>query len=517
MKRGDFMLQVNNLKITLIKEGYPLVEGLSFTLNPNDKFAIIGDEGTGKSTLLKALVDETMVPYIQLQGHYEFRGKIGYLEQDVLSRWGEANVQSFLLKSAPDDTISPEGYEKLKHLNKALSRVYFPSNSFSFDKTMAMFSGGEIIKLALVKLLIHDVDLFLLDEPSNDLDFNTILFLERFMKEETRPILFVSHDERLLENIANGIIHLVRVKKRTQTQVYVEKMDYKTYREHRLSHYAKTLQQAEKQRSDHKKKIDRWRRVYQIVEHQQNQVVRVPAHARLLKKKIKSMQSMKKRYEKEEQRFIDIPEREDAIELYFDDRSALPKGKVALDVSIETLKVHDRVLAKNLNLKLMGRDKMAIIGANGVGKTTFLKTVVALAKKRDDLSVGYMPQDYEAMFKGKTVLEFLEASQDRKREAKVRKMLGALNFEREEMERETAYLSGGQKVKLYLLKMVVNENNVLVLDEPTRNLSPLSAPELHKLLKDYQGCILCVTHDRTFIETVFDYMIELTEEGFIER
>ncbi len=510
------MLTINGVSIQLKKEGFRLLENLHVIVNANDKYAIIGHEGTGKSTLLKAIYNPDLLPYADVFGVCESRGNIGYLEQDIAQVWSGVNVQDFFVKKTPDSEVDYAMYERLKMLPQALERVGFSVNSYDDFKNIDDFSGGEIVKLGIVKLLLQDTEVFLLDEPSNDLDFETILFLEQFMQEEKRPIVFVSHDERLLENVATGVIHLQRTEKMTKTKHYIEKMPYLQYKEHRMKVYESSLQVALKQRADYKQKMARWRQVYQRVEHQQNQVVRDPSQARLLKKKVKSMQGQLKRFEKEKAAFVDIPEAEERIDIFFDAAVSLPQGKRVIDIHLPELKIKDRVLSENIDLVVVGQSKVVITGKNGSGKTTLLNALYRKLKDRDDISVGYMTQHYDSLFEGKTILQFLQADKDRKKEAWVRKMLGALGFEREEMTRDTKNLSGGQRAKLYFLKLILDKNNVLLLDEPTRNLSPLSAPEIHRMLSDFKGCIVCVTHDRVFIERVFDKMYALTKSGLKE-
>jgi len=508
------MLELRNLSIRLKKTGFELVKELSITLNRGDKVAVIGHEGTGKSTLLKALLDRDLQTHVDVFGEMRCRGTIGYLEQDLGKTWNQCRIQDYFVKDTPDGPIRYERYENLKHLSEVFERLGFSEKSYHDNKTLSQFSGGELVKLNLAKLLIQDVDVFLLDEPTNDLDFETILFLESFIQTENRPILFVSHDEKLLENTANGIVHLQRVQKRTKAKTYSEWCGYQEYRDLRLRVYRSKLMQARKQRSDYKKKMERFRQIYQKVAHEQDQTVRNPSKARLLKKKIKHMKSIEKNIEREKDRFIPIPEKEDHIDIFFSDSVSIPKGKRVIDYRRKELKRDNRVLSKDIELSIVGPEKVAIIGKNGVGKSTLMADLYEELKTRDDISVAYMPQDYEDLNEDVPVLEFLNADYDRKKEAKARKMLGALAFEREEMTVSTRSLSGGQRAKLYFLKMILDENDVLLLDEPTRNLSPLSAPEVHEMLLNFKGAIIAITHDRTFIENVIDTLYSLDETTF---
>lgn len=511
------MLEVNNLSIKRIENDQELIKDLSFTLNQGDKVAIIGHEGNGKSTLLKAIYDRSLIPYVDIKGSIVVKGKIAYLEQEIAKRWANVLVYDYFLKPTPEDEIQLEDYERLTHLDRYLNRVKFPIEALDEDKTIHQFSGGEVVKLGIVKLLLLEPDIFLLDEPTNDLDFETILFLEDFIQTEERPILFVSHDEALLENTTNGIIHLILKHKRAFAQSFFEKMGYEEYKETRALSLEKENRIARKQRKDYKEKMERFRQIYQKVEHQQNQAVRNPSLGRLLKKKMHSIKSMGKRIEREKEEFLDIPEQEEAIELFFPDHIAIPNGKMVLDLNLDVLSIEGRELSRDIKLMVKGQTKLAIIGRNGTGKSTLLQKIYVDLKDRTDLSVGYMSQKYEELNGSLTALKFLMDEMSEDQESRIRKMFGALHFTREEMVYPTTMLSGGQKAKLILLKMVLRENNVLLLDEPTRNLSPLSAPEIHELLLEFKGCVICVTHDRKFIENVFDEVYELTKEGLHKK
>ena len=506
------MLSVNQLTIDLIKSGHRLVNNLSFTLNEGDKIAIIGHEGTGKSTLIKLLSSHTDLSHAEYFGTILKQGTSGYLDQDTKALWRDTLTHDFFIRDNPQDPPNTNRYESLKRLPKVLAKMDFPMERFDDDKRIGEYSGGEVIKLALAKLLIEEHDMLFLDEPSNDLDFETVVFLEQFIKNSSTPIVYISHDERLLENTANAIIHLQRIKKRTDALSHFERLSYSEYRHQRLSEYQSKLMQAKKERSDYKKKMEKFRQIYQKVEHLQNETVRNPSAARLLKKKIRHLKSMEGRFEKEKTQFTEIPEAEESIDIRFDSVD-FPKGKVLLDLKLPKLLRNGMVLSEKVNLTLKGPVKIAIVGRNGIGKTTLLEMIHRTLKADASMRVGLMPQDYMESNDNRDVLTFFGASTDRKKEADVRKVLGALAFEREEMLKQVKNLSGGQKAKLHLLRMIMDRCNVLLLDEPTRNLSPLSLPKVREVLDVYNGAIIAITHDRIFIEEVFDSIYLLDEKG----
>ncbi len=508
------MLEIKNLSIKKKQEDRELIDNLSFVLNAGDKFAVIGLEGNGKSTLLKAIMGHEL-PYVEITGTIQtHKNRLGYLPQALDPFWRDVNVTDYLIKNHPDDVPDAEMYALLALVDRTLEYVNFNHELFDETKKINEYSGGEIVKLGLVKLLLRNPEVLLLDEPTNDLDLNTILFLEDFISSETRPILFISHDETLLENTANGIIHLVQIHKKQKAETYFEKCGYQEYKEKRNLSLMSREMIARKQRSNLKKKLEKFRQVYQKVEHQQNQAVRNPTLGRLLAKKMKSLKSTEKRFKKEKENFLDIPEYEESIDLFFDDSIEMPNNRVVVDYHKDVLEIAEMVLSRNINLLLKGPVKICIIGDNGSGKTTLLKDIMSQIKDKPNLNVGYMAQDYDDQIDlEKSALSVIIDPRDKEKQARVRKMMGALQFTREEMLYKWKKLSGGQKAKLLLLKMVYEGHNVLILDEPTRNLSPLSIPIVHQLLLSFKGAIICVSHDRSFIENVFDDIYLLNEEG----
>lgn len=508
------MLEIRNLNINKKQEDRELVKNLSFTMNKCDKYALIGLEGHGKSTILKIILGEDL-DYIDWKGSINSKNlRFGYLPQSIKDIWGEVNVLEYLLKQNPYDDLDYGNYELLSSLDRILMKVQLEPDSFHEEKILNEFSGGEVVKLGLAKLLIRNPDILLLDEPTNDLDLETILFLEGFIKNEKRPILYISHDEALLENTANGIIHLTQSHKKTKAHSYFEKSSYTEYKNKRNLMLDSQEMIARKQRSNHKRKMERYRQIYQKVEHLQNQTVRDPSTARLLAKKVKSLKSTESRYQKEKDEFIDIPEREEEIWLHFDDNVSIPKNRVVLDYHLDILEIDGKTLSKNINLLLKGPEKICIIGKNGSGKTTLLKDIYNQLQNRDNIEVGYMGQNYDEQLDcNKSALELLVDPGNIELHGKIRKMMGVLHFSREEMLYKQANLSGGQKAKLLLLKMVIDRSNVLILDEPTRNLSPLSIPVIHNMLLNFNGAIICVSHDRNFIDNVLNDIYVLDNNG----
>ena len=192
---------------------------------------------------------------------------------------------------------------------------------------------------------------------------------------------------------------------------------------------------------------------------------------------------------------------------------------MVLDISIPSLVQGEKELSRNVSLSIFGSKHVVIIGRNGAGKTTFLKKIYEDLKTREDIQVGYMSQNYDELLDlAKTPLELLtENDKSKDFQTQVRTYLGSLKFTKEEVLGKIENLSGGQKAKLLLIKLILDQSNVLILDEPTRNLSPLSNPVIRKLLKEFKGTIISVSHDRKYIDEVCNEIYELTPEGLIFR
>ena len=185
-----------------------------------------------------------------------------------------------------------------------------------------------------------------------------------------------------------------------------------------------------------------------------------------------------------------------------------------LDLNLDELKIENHLLSKDIHLKVLGNDKICIIGDNGVGKTTLMKIIINELKNKSEIKIGYMPQNYyEVMDYDITPVDYLWDGYSIKDKAKVQSYLGALKFTTEEMTHNISELSQGQKCKILLIKMILDKCDVLLLDEPSRNLSPLSNPKVREILNKYKGCIISISHDRKYIDEVVDKVYELNKDG----
>ena len=340
-----------------------------------------------------------------------------------------------------------------------------------------------------------------------------MLWLKDFLKNCKLSVLFVSHDRVLLEAVAENVIHIEQLIKKTQCKVTVFQGGYEDYLSFRELNYGRQTQIALKQREEYEKRYKRWQQIYERVKHEQNSISRQdPAGGRLLKKKMKSVISQKERFEKDKDSFFDIPDKENAIITFFPSDVTVPNGKTILDFKSDKLTVGEKLLATDIALKVVGGAKVAILGENGAGKTTLLKTIWQSLQGRKDIKCSYMPQEYsDALDFNSTPLAYLSPYGENI--PIIRQYLGNLNFMPDEMIAKIGSLSGGQQAKIIYLKMVLDKCNVLILDEPTRNFSPMSAPVV---CKNFGGAIISVSHDLKYVEDVCDKVYMLKDKKLTE-
>ena len=497
------MLEINNLSIK-VNNKY-IIKDLSLILNKKDKLAVIGEEGNGKSTLLKAILG--IADFAEVEGTINKKGnRIGYLEQSLTEEDLKKTGYEYLFTSDEDY------YNKVNSFYKQLDRLNLKDDLL--DRKLKTLSGGEKVKIRMIKLLLEEYDILLLDEPTNDLDIETLEWLENFINKLEQPIIYVSHDETLLSHTANMILHIEQIKHKTECRHTLVRIDYDTYVKIRLNKLNKQTQIAKLEKRKYQEQEDKLKQVMQKVEYQQNTISRSDPHgARLLKKKMHSLKSQEKKLDNKE--LTELPDVEESINFSFEEVE-IPKYKKIISASQKELKVQDKILSKNIELEVIGNPHICIIGQNGVGKSTLIKELYNTLKERTDIKVGYMPQNYEDILENQDkVIEFIAPSGKKEDITKARMYLGNMNFTREEMEGKITELSNGTKAKLILMKLVLDKCNVLLLDEPTRNVSPLSNPVIRKVLKEFKGTIISVSHDRKYIEEVIDKLYTLTPNGLI--
>ena len=504
-RKGNNMIKINHLTITQNKDLRDLVSDLSMTIQDGEKVAIIGEEGNGKSTLLKTLMGEIFADF-SIRGEIQSDlQSLAYIPQHLPEELKKKSLQDyFFLESSDLD------YSLLYRLAEDL---HFDSDRFSSDQEIGSLSGGEALKIQLIHELAKPFEILFLDEPSNDLDIETIDWLKGQIQKLRQTVIFISHDEDFLSQTADTIIHLRLVKHRKEAETLVEHLDYDRYSEQRRVNFARQSQQAANDQRSYDKSMEKHRQVKQRVETALRNTKDSTA-GRLLAKKMKNVLSQEKRFEKAAQSMTQKPLEEEQIQLFFSDVEPLATSKVLIRMENETLSIGERILAKGLQLTVRGQEKIGIIGSNGVGKSTLLAKLHQLLSDKREISLGFMPQDYqETLQLDQSPVEFLSQTGHKDELQKIQSHLASLNFSYPEMHHQIHCLSGGQQGKLLLLNLVLRKSNFLLLDEPTRNFSPTSQPEIRKLFANYSGGLVTVSHDRRFLKEVCTSIYSLTEHG----
>lgn len=508
------MLQIKNLNITHKKDLRVILKDFSCVFNDGDKAVLIGEEGNGKSTLLKWIYDEKLVnDYCETEGELvKTKERLAYLPQELPTEKRKMSVCEFFMEEERFLEQTP------KELGKLAKEFHMSVDFFYREQCMETLSGGEKVKAQMMRLMLTEPTVLLLDEPSNDIDVETLEWLEQLIVNWPHIVLFISHDETLIENTANMIIHIEQIKRKTVCRYTISHGSYLNYKEERNRDFKNKERQAESERRQKKIREEKLKRIYQSVDYAQETISRQnPAGGRLLKKKMHVVKAMEHRFEREDATMTEMPEQESAIFFKLgENQTAIPNGKTIIEYENPILQTPDgtRLLAQNLFLRVKGFEKICITGKNGAGKTTLLHELADELLQRTDINVQYMPQNYEELLNLEmTPVEYLDTSGDKEEQTKIRTFLGALKYTADEMSHPICQLSGGQKAKIFLLKMSMSGANVLILDEPTRNFSPLSGPVIRRMLKEFPGAILSISHDRKYMEEVCDKIYYLDEDG----
>ena len=508
------MIQIRHLTIIHRKDLRTIVDDLTFTFDRGDKAVLIGEEGNGKSTLLKWIADPRLIEaYADAEGVKTTQGELlAYLPQELPEEAKQKSAAGYF------SALPAFAEAKPAELIRLASALKLDDGIFYSEQTMGSLSGGERVKVQMAGLLLAHPDVLLLDEPSNDIDIDTLEWLEKLIRTFPGAVLFISHDETLIERTANRVILLEQLRRKTVPRVTVANMPFRQFMEQRKNAFEKQAQEAGSERREEKKAAERFRKIEQAVERSQADVSRQDPHSgRLLKKKMKAVKSLEKRYEREHAEMTDFPESEEAITIRFDRQKPIPAGKTVLDLALPELTAPDgRRLAGPVSLKVRGPEKIGIIGRNGAGKTTLLRMIAEQLLARTDITACYMPQNYEERLpEDETPVAFLSPSGSKEEMTAVRTYLGSLKYTADEMFHPIRALSGGQKAKLLLLQMSLTEADVLILDEPTRNFSPLSGPEVRGILKQFPGAVISVSHDRKFLAEVCEKIYTMTPDGLV--
>ena len=515
------ILQANKIERSFA--GEVLFDNINLQVDERDRIALVGKNGAGKSTLLKILVGEEeptsgeinkkkdiSLSYLAQDSRFESENTI-YDEMlhvfDDLRRTEKQLRQMELEmgeKSGEDFNKLMSDYDRLsENFRQAGGFTYEADirailNGFKFDESMwqmkiAELSGGQNTRLALAKMLLEKPNLLVLDEPTNHLDIETIAWLENYLVNYSGALIIVSHDRYFLDKVATITLDLTKHSLDRYVGNYSRFVELK---EQKLATEAKNYEKQQKE-------------IAALEDFVNRNLVRAST--------TKRAQSRRKQLEKMER--LDKPEAgKKSANMTF--RSEKTSGNVVLTVENAAIGYDEEVLSEPINLDLRKMNAVAIVGPNGIGKSTFIKSIVdqipfIKGEKRfgANVEVGYYDQTQSKLTPSNTVLDELWNDFKLTPEVEIRNRLGAFLFSGDDVKKSVGMLSGGEKARLLLAKLSMENNNFLILDEPTNHLDIDSKEVLENALIDFDGTLLFVSHDRYFINRVATHVLELSENG----
>ena len=483
-------------------------EHIDFTVNENERIALVGRNGSGKTTLLKVLTGECELSSGQLIKAN--KTVISYLKQNALNNCTDTVREVFddvfrdikdlekqleevqkQLESDHDEKLI-EKYSRLEEEYKYLGGYSYQSemmsvlNGFGFtmedlDRNVSSFSGGEKTKIAFASLLLSKPDLLLLDEPTNHLDLSTIEWLENYLSKYKKAMVIVSHDRTFIDHTVNVVYELEYGGIRRYAG------NYSSFVEQKKNDLIRQEAAYRRQQKD----IKRLEELIEKFRYKKNK-------AAFAQSKIKYLERMEK---------IDDPKKADTKSFKAHFVCGVRGGKNVL--SLDHFQVGYDVPLAEVTLEIHKGDRICVMGDNGTGKSTLLKTIIGQLEPLGgymmlghQIEIGYFDQNLADFKSGNTVLEELWNEYPDLDMYKVRSVLGAFLFTADEVFKEVNVLSGGEKVRLSLAKLMLKKANFLILDEPTNHLDIISKEALENALNEYDGTILFVSHDRYFIKKI---------------
>ncbi|WP_226530371.1 ABC-F family ATP-binding cassette domain-containing protein [Metabacillus niabensis] len=523
------LLQINQLSKYFGAD--PILSNIKLEVQTRDKIALVGRNGAGKSTLLKIISGAMSYDSGEIIKPKDV--SIGYLAQDTglesqLSIWDEMNLVFKHLKSMEEDmrkleqrmtTVDPNSetqkfeqllkeYDKLQVKFKEEGGYQYEADirsvlhglgfsSFDPETKISSLSGGQKTRLALGKLLLTKPDLLILDEPTNHLDIETLTWLEQYLQNYLGAILIVSHDRYFLDKIVNQVYEISR---NTSTRFIG---NYSNYLKQKAENYEKEVKSFERQQEE----------VAKLKDFIQRNIARAST--------TKLAQSRRKKLEKMELMSKPLGDEKSANFQFDIERQSGNDVLKATDISVSYDKHHP--IISNISFSISRGDSIALVGPNGIGKSTLLKSIV---QKLDALTgnfslgshvqIGYYDQQQADLTSNKRVLDELWDEYPQQTEKEIRTVLGNFLFSGDDVLKPVSTLSGGEKARLALSKLMLQKANFLILDEPTNHLDLDSKEILENALIDFPGTILFVSHDRYFINRIATKVFELSSHNLTE-
>ncbi len=499
-----------------------LFKNVEFSIHENDKIGIIGDNGVGKSTLLKIILDDSLATDGTVR---KDKKTIGYLSQRVIEDINNTVEEEFnqvfrrltntevemaevltKLESEPmnEELISRYGqlenqflqlggYDKQVEINKMLTAFGFDPTDTS--RTIESFSGGQRTKLALIKLLLLKPEYLLLDEPTNHLDIQTIEWLESYLNSYNGAVIIISHDRYFLDKVVTKIIE---IENQTVSRYNTNYSNYLIEKELRYNHAL----------ANYERQVKEIKELNEFIERFRNKPSKI-GQVNDRKSKLERMEIIEKPFNQFEKINFEF----ESLHLKRSSYVEILDGSIGYP--------QDDTLIRNLNLRVDGGEKIGIIGPNGIGKTTLLKTMlkqipiqagqVILHQK---IKIGYFDQQQNDLDINKTIFDVIRPYMPDESDSYIRRYLGRFLFKGRDVFKKIGDLSGGEKVRVVLAQFALEEYDLIILDEPTNHLDLKSKEVLGEALMTYQGTILCVSHDRYFMNQIIEKYVLLQPNSY---
>ena len=472
------MVSVEHLSIEYSSR--PILDDITFLINPRDRVALVGKNGAGKTTLLRLLAGVE----IPTSGRISKMGDltIGYLPQVMMHTDGKTlreDVMSVLKTNSHQDEQGDEA-RFIAEMDRTIIGLGFERKDF--DRPCSEFSGGWRMRIELAKILLQHPDLLLLDEPTNHLDIESIQWLEDFLKNNSSALVLVSHDRAFLDNVTTRTIEI------TLGRIYDYNAPYsqfKILRQERHEQQVRAYQNQQKMIQETEEFIERFR--YKAT-------------------KAVQVQSRIKQLEKLERLEVDI---EDTSRLSLRFPPAPRSGDFPVIVEDLRKDFGDHMVFQNATFTIRRGEKVAFVGKNGEGKTTLVRCIMGQLDYMGMLKIGHNVKNQAALLDGElTVFQTIDNVAVGDIRTQIRNILGAFMFGGEASEKKVKVLSGGERSRLAMIRLLLEPCNLLILDEPTNHLDMQSKDVLKTALKEFNGTVICVSHDRDFLDGLVDKVYE---------
>lgn len=523
-----YMISVDNLAVEF--SGHTLFSEVSFTINANDKIALMGKNGAGKSTMMKIIAGKQTAT----RGHirYPKEAVIAYLPQHLLTEddtsvfeeaskafshvfdmRDEMNNLNKQLETRTD--YESDDYMKLIERMSDLGETYYALEDINYDAEVEKalkglgfkpsdfnrqtkeFSGGWRMRIELVKILLQKPDLILLDEPTNHIDIESVIWLEDFLLNKANAVVVISHDKAFIDNITNRTIEV------TMGKIYDYKANYTQYlqlREDRRAHQIKAFEEQKRFIADNQAFIDRFKGTF-------SKTNQVNSRERMLEK-------------------LEIIEIDDidtsALKLRFPKTQR--SGDYPVTVKDVSKSYDEHVVFKNASMSISRGEKVCFVGRNGEGKSTMLKAILGEIDVTGEcalghnVKVGYFAQNQAALLdEDLTIFQTVDEVAQGDVRKQIKNILGRFMFKGDAIDKKVNVLSGGEKTRLAMVKLLLEPVNLLILDEPTNHLDLKSKDVLKEALLDFDGTLILVSHDRDFLQGLSKKVFEFKDQRVIEH